>query len=378
MTDVAVDTATTLRVDIARVIDNWQFGVPLDYTALDALFVRLFQFQVGGIAPYAAFCRSRNVEPAAVTRWDQIPCAPADLWKLLPMATPSAVADPVALFETSGTTTGAPGRSYLADTDLYHQAARATFGQYVADPAACVGLTWLNLVVNPAQRPHSSLGHMVGDLCRNARAVHWLLDDDLRPDAMRFAHLCTEAATEAQPVLVTATSVALHAVLRALPAGWSVQLPPGSRLMDTGGPKGRDLELDRAAQHAELRARLGLPAHAIVGEFGMTELASQRYEPVWRNQDSTQRAFAGPPWLRTRIFRVAVGAAPVVACGPGEVGLVAHLDLANVDTCAFIQTGDLGSLDAEGNLTLNGRLAGAQLRGCGLDVMGGSLEVAQS
>ncbi len=365
------DTAHTLRRDVAQVIDRWSAGALVTAPEIDALFLRLFRFQVAHIAPYAALCASRGVDPGAVTHWQHIPFAPADLWKLLPIATAEATTKPAVTFETSGTTSGAPGRAYLADTDLYHRAARAAFGPFVASAAERATLRWLNLVPNPTVRPHSSLGHMVADLCGDAPCVAWLLDAEMRPDVAAFADHCGHAAANQVPVLVTATSVALQTVLTALPADWSVALPPGSRLMDTGGPKGRNLDVDRNAQRAELQRRLGLPAHAIVGEFGMTELASQRYEPVWRDAGAAGRTYCAPPWLRSRVCRVQVGAPPVVACEPGEVGLVAHLDLANVDTCAFIQTGDLGALDAQGNLTLHGRLPGAELRGCGLDVAGG-------
>ncbi|MBM4345184.1 MAG: hypothetical protein FJ100_17580 [Deltaproteobacteria bacterium] len=363
--------AEKLRQAVAGVIDDWQGGRHVASVDIDELLVRLFRFQVDHIAPYAALTRSRGIDPARVCDWRDIPCAPAELWKLVPMATPAAVARPAAVFETSGTTSGAPGRAYLADTGLYHRAARAVFARFAADQAERLALCWLNLVPNPAERPHSSLGHMVADLCRAATEVYWLLGGDGRPDVEGFATACTQAARTGKPVLVAATSVALHAVCAGLPPEWRVALPPGSRLMDTGGPKGRDSDVDRTAQHAVLTERLGLPAHALIGEFGMTELASQRYEPVWRLADPARRAYVGPPWLRTRVLRVVSGAVPTDDCAVGEIGVVAHLDLANVDTCAFLQTGDLGWLDRDGHLVLQGRLAGAELRGCGLAVAGG-------
>ena len=180
-------------------------------------------------------------------------------------------------------------------------------------------------------------------------------------------------------MLLFATSIALEMVLRDWPADRELRLPEGSRVMDTGGPKGRTLEVDRGSQHAALCSHLGIQRWQIVGELGMTELCSQRYETTARAQvigdETGSRSFAGPPWLRGVVLEPGT-LSPLAS---GEVGIIGHIDLANIDTCAFVLTADLGRMvvvpGAGQALELVGRVPGAQWRGCGLDVedlLGGS------
>ena len=89
----------------------------------------------------------------------------------------------------------------------------------------------------------------------------------------------------------------------------------------------------------------------------MTELSSQLYAR------GDEGRFRGPPWIRTRVLHPAT----LEACRPGEEGLVALFDLANVDSVASIVTSDLGRLHEDGSLELTGRARGAPLRGCSLD-----------
>jgi hypothetical protein len=179
------------------------------------------------------------------------------------------------------------------------------------------------------------------------------------------------ARVDGRPVLLLATSLALELWLESAPVGLRLPLPPGSRLMDTGGPKGRRLHLTRADQHARLCEILQLDADLLVGELGMTELATPRYETTARHRlkgdVAASRAHAAPPWLRSRILRPA----DRFPCEDGTLGMVAHLDLANLDTCAFLLTADLGRLvpvkGAGQALELAGRVPGSEWRGCGLD-----------
>ncbi len=103
---------------------------------------------------------------------------------------------------------------------------------------------------------------------------------------------------------------------------------------------------------ATLCKQFGLPATAIVAEYGMTELTSQAYGTP----------FTPNPALRFRIVDPSDGR----ALGTGEVGLVACFDLLNLDHVSAVLTSDLGAVDADGRLTLHGRLAGASPRGCSL------------
>lgn len=369
---IAVCTAVTradLHRHISEIIAQWSQGQAIDPARVDRLLLDLFAYQVDQIAGYAAFCQLRGIDPSQLRDWRQIPLIPVAAFQSIALSTPAAVQHPTATFQTSGTTTGHPGVVHLASTDLYDQAAQAAFAHWLM-PDRPRQLQVLALVPSPELRPHSALGHMVAQVGQRLGQVRWMMTERDALDVVGMTNACVDAQLNKDPVLICATTLALALLQEQWPTDLQIALPAGSRLMDTGGPKGRKLHVDRATQHAWLCRHLGLRPDHMVGEFGMTELSSQRYEPTLRaavlGGDGT-RTYAGPPWLRTRVLELPRQGPPLVDCATGVTGLVGHLDLANLDTCAFVQTADLGALDTRGHLTLHGRLPGSKLRGCGLD-----------
>ena len=146
--------------------------------------------------------------------------------------------------------------------------------------------------------------------------------------------------------------------------GWSVQLPPGSRVMETGGLKGRVREIGRPDLYKLISSRLGLPEVQIVAEYGMTELSSQLWtEAVPAGQVPGE--FIAPFWLR------AYAADPLSGrpLPEGQEGVLRFVDLANVWSVLAIETMDLGVVTGgpgPSRVQLRGRLAGAEARGCSL------------
>ena len=263
------------------------------------------------------------------------------------------------------------GESPIGTFFLVFMSLLAGFAHFMC-PEADLRVRCLSLVPTDAARPHSSLGHMTRLLMQHFGDGRggWFLGQTLDVAGLRCA--LHAAIAEAVPVLVLATSLAIQAWMDAWPAGETLVLPRGSRLMDTGGPKGRTQLTDRAAQHAWLARTLGLDPALLVGEFGMTELATPRYETTLRarlvGDTAPVRAYAGPPWLGTVVLDPATQQ-PVKT---GETGMLAHIDLANLDTPAFVLTADLGRAvplgDGREAIALLGRVPGAEWRGCGLDV----------
>jgi hypothetical protein len=268
-----------------------------------------------------------------------LPAVPVDLFKTLPVGT----VDPDeagATFRTSGTTGGGRGVHRLRSTALYDHGA-------VSWARACVGALpprSVNLLLDPARHPDSSLSHMVARLAPDAT---W----HLGPDGLDVAGF-GRALAAGGPAFVGATAFALAELLEehAPPP-----LPPGSILMVTGGFKGRTHRLDGATLLERARARLR-PDH-LATEYGMTELSSQ----LWGTPDTPYRP---PPWLRV-LAMDPVTAAP---CPPGTPGQLRLVDLANLDSAVAIETLDQGTVHPDGTLTLHGRLADAPARGCSLTV----------
>jgi hypothetical protein len=343
-----------------------------DGARFESLALRLFSFQFEHIADYRAFCEHRGANPATVQCVADIPLLPVTAFKTAPACTAEAAARPAYTFHTSGTSDGRPGIVHLRDTALYDASLQIAFARFaVPDDASGTDqplrFRCLSLVPSSAQRPHSSLGYMVRRLAQRWDDGHGSQHGE---DDGGFTQALDRAAHDGRPVLVFATSLGLARWLAGLAPAWSTRLPRGSRLMDTGGSKGRHSEIDRGRQHAELVQRLGLDPGLIFGEYGMTELASQRYEPSVRatlgGESGVERAYLGPPWLRTRVLRPSDHG----ECAPGETGMLAHLDLCNLDHCAFLLTADLGRTVPIGErvgIELCGRVPGSEWRGCGLE-----------
>ena len=333
----------------------------------------LLDWQLAHIPAFAAFARARASHPG------QAPLVPVTTLKSLDLAADYVPADSAVEFHTSGTTDGDPGRVRLLDSRAYDASVLAGFRHFVA-PENDLRLRCVSLVPTERVRPHSSLGHMTRLLFAHLDDGQggWFLDTQLDVTGLRNA--LNTAIVADTPVLVLATSLAIQAWQDAWPVAEKLALPVGSRLMDTGGTKGRTQMADRDAQHAWLAATFGFAPQMLVGEFGMTELATPRYETTLRahvvGDVEGVRAYAGPPWLRTIVLDPATQQ-PVPT---GETGMLAHIDLANLDTPAFLLTADLGRAVALKNgqqaIALLGRVPGAQWRGCGLDVESLLAEIA--
>jgi hypothetical protein len=146
-------------------------------------------------------------------------------------------------------------------------------------------------------------------------------------------------------------------------------LPTGSRIMETGGFKGRSRYVDRFELYRTTAERFGATLGSIVSEYGMTELSSQYYDDVFVRQaleEATEPRYkTPPPWLRPRVVGPNGKSLP-----HGTVGALVHIDLANRSSCIAIQTEDLGVEFAGSEygqrIVLMGRDADASLRGCSL------------
>ena len=167
-----------------------------------------------------------------------------------------------------------------------------------------------------------------------------------------------------RPVALLGTSFAFVHALDAL-GERRFQLPYGSRIMQTGGFKGRSRELSPEAMRAFLAERFGLDEAWIIAEYGMTELSSQLYESCLREAaldlPPTPRKLWAPPWVRASVLDPE-RQLPVLE---GEPGLVRIDDAANLDSVSAIQTADVGVLQ-HGGLLLQGRAQGAVARGCSI------------
>jgi hypothetical protein len=350
----------------AALLSRIEAGVrdPLSDDHFNRLALAVFGYQFAHNAPYRAYCRSRGVDAFSPIHWTQVPAVPTAAFKAVPLV----CGDPAVavVFRTSGTTAG-PGRRgehYLPDLTLYDASLRASFAAHLLTDAA--RLPFFSLIPPPEEFPDSSLSHMVGAVMAEFAAPgSGYFVGPAGIDVEGLIGALRRAEAEGRPVCVLGTSFALVHLLDALrERDARIRLPEGSRLMDTGGFKGRSREVTREQLYALSRQWLGIPPAWCVNEYGMTEMGSQFYDTEAGSPQGSElsaRRHRGPPWVRTR----AVDPETLELLPDGEVGILRHWDLANLGSVMTLQTEDLG-VCGEGGFRLLGRSAGAEPRGCSL------------
>lgn len=325
------------------------------------LALAVFGHQFRENAPYRAYCERRGVTPQGVGHWSEVPAVPTDAFKAAPLVCGGAEAATV-VFRTSGTTAGSArrGEHYVPDLTLYDAALRAGFAAHLLPEGGRMRM--LSLIPSPAEVPDSSLSHMIGEVVEEFGAEgsgYYLRDGALRREAMVPA--LREAEASGAPVCLLGTSFAFVHLLDALrDGGERIALPEGSRIMDTGGFKGRSREVSREELYGEFHERLGVPGEWCVNEYGMTEMGSQFYDGVAGR--SGPRLYHPPPWVRTQV----VDPETLRPLAVGGVGVLRHWDLVNLGSVMALQTADLGELHPEGGFRVLGRARGAEARGCSL------------
>lgn len=331
------------------------------------LAVMLFTLQYKYNAPYRRLCEARGIKPSDVNHWSQIPVVPTAAFKELDL-TCLHPEERTKVFHSSGTTKQRPSRHFhSADSLALYEASlwpwlKENCGLPIAD------CRLLSLTPPAEQVPHSSLVHMF-DFARRqvgagaetfvGRVVAdgaWVLDCD--------AALAPLNQAGPKPLLVLGTAFSfVHLLDELLARNIRVELPAGSRVLETGGYKGRSRSMPKAELHRLITERLGVPASHIVCEYGMSELSSQAYDRL-KSEGSglkSERVFRFPPWARARVISPETGREVT----DGETGLMQVFDLANTFSVLAIQTEDLAVRRGAG-FELMGRAHQAEARGCSL------------
>ena len=339
-------------------------AAPMAEEEFDRLARAVFAHQFACNRPYRLFCERRGVSPETVRHWAEIPAVPTDAFK----AAALVCGDPAqarAVFRTSGTTAGPQrrGTHYLPDLSLYDAALRAGFAAHLLPDGARPRM--VSLVPHPDELPDSSLSHMAGAVVADfgGGGSGWYVSPEGGIGHATLADALRRAQADGAPVCILGTAFVLVHWLDALrESGTRFRLPAGSRLMDTGGFKGRSREVTREELYGAVEERMGIPHAWCVNEYGMTEMSSQFYDGAAGSAPApAERLHAGPPWVRTQ----AADPETLRPLPHGEVGVLRHFDLANLDSVMGIQTADLG-VTAPGGFRVLGRAQGAEARGCSL------------
>ncbi|MBI2095807.1 MAG: hypothetical protein HYT89_06535 [Candidatus Omnitrophica bacterium] len=325
-----------------------------------ALAYAVFEYQFERNSHYRKFCLLEGKSPGRLKSWKDIPAMPAAGFKELVLAT-FPLRNAVRTFRTSGTT-GQNKGAHLFDTlKLYEAAILPSFKKYLLPDG--VNLSFYFLISPPAESRHSSLSHMMGVVSRHFAGGKGRYYAE--KEKILLGALLRDLRRERKKVFLLATAFSLKAFLDFLKAKKiGLRLPGGSRLMETGGFKGRMKEVSKTALYAECKERLGLAPECCVSEYGMTELSSQFYDTTLADAAAgiKRKPFkTGPAWTRTLVVDPVTGR----ETKNGARGVLRHFDLANRGSVLAVQTEDFGRRSGEG-FELLGRARGAELRGCSL------------
>lgn len=308
--------------------------------AFEALALEIFRYQAEFNPVYKRFLSLLGRQTWDIQSIDAIPTLPISFFKTFEIKTGNWEEETI--FTSSGTTGQVPSRHFVRDTAFYLQNALSGFQYFYSDPADWVILA---LLPNYLERTGSSLVAM----------TDFFIHRSLFPQSGFFLnnfsdlHQTLSNLPEKKNVLLLGVSYALLDFGEAYPMDLS-----GMMIMETGGMKGRRKELTRNELHRELG--LLFQSSVIHSEYGMTEMLSQAYA-------SGGELFTPAPTLRMFTTEINDPFSPTL---PGRSGVLNIVDLANIDTCSFIATEDIGRVGTDGRFSVLGRMDTSEIRGCNL------------
>lgn len=322
--------------------------------------LKLFKLQVDTIGPLASISRTRGFDPSTAADWRAIPALPTAMFKEFELTSlpPARRTD---VFLSSGTTEQTRSRHFHCQESmrLYETSLKTWFTQNVGE----LDLSFVSLTPSAEAAPNSSLAHMFECVGRSRGGTEFLghLDEEgnWELDLNRTIDLLNAID---RPVLLMGTAFSfVHLLDHMKSERLELRLPAGSRVMETGGYKGRSRVVPKSELYKKIRIRLGVAEDDIVCEYGMSELSSQAYD-TGRNHDGDElRLFRFPPWARALVISPETG----LEVANGEIGLLRIVDLANVYSVMAIQTEDLAVRHGD-EFELIGRMPQAEPKGCSL------------
>lgn len=322
-----------LHEEIFRVTDEKSF---------ERMALEIFRFQAAGCPVYREYLDLLGVEPGKIDSVFSIPFMPISFFRDHTVITGDGPA--AGVFLSSGTTGVLQSRHHVKDPAIYDRSLEETFRIFYGDPS---GYAVMGLLPSYMEREGSSLIYMVNRLMQlsgNEMGGFFLEDHDALFGAIE------KARSAGVRVLLIGVTFALLDLAERHPCDLSDLI-----IMETGGMKGRRREMIREEVHEIIMNALGVSS--VHSEYGMTELLSQAYS-------RGQGLFMTPPWMKVLIRDSHDPAAHT--SGAGASGGISVIDLANIWSCSFIATSDLGRMHPGGLFEVQGRFDEADIRGCNL------------
>lgn len=310
----------------------------------EKIALKVFRYQYEHNLVYKEFCNHLKTDIQKVKSLEQIPFLPIQFFK-----SHKVVSNKNCIQETF-TSSGASGIStsnhYVTDVSIYKESYRKGFAQFYGNIEDYIVLA---LLPSYLEREGSSLIYMIEDLIQMTK----------HPDSGFFLHNHDELIEKLVLLDNSGQNVILIGVTYALldlieKQSFRLQ---NTIIMETGGMKGRRKEMIREELHEQLSQGLGVTA--IHSEYGMTELLSQAYS-------LGNGIFECPSWMQIFIRDTEDA---LIYVSDGKTGGINVIDLANINSCSFIATQDLGKKNPNNSFEVLGRFDNSDIRGCNLMVV---------
>lgn len=307
--------------------------------------LKLFRFQAVNNPIYRKYLHYLQVNPESVVRIEDIPFLPIGFFKLHKIITPANTVVQT-YFESSGTTGQQRSRHYVVDMDFYKQVSQAIFEQFYGK---LTDYHVFALLPSYLEREHASLVAMADYFIKQSQSTY----SGFYLKNYKEMIEKVEQARSSRKIMLIGVSFALLELAEQYQPDFQ-----GVIVMETGGMKGRRKELTRNELHNILSEKLNIAN--IHSEYGMTELLSQAYA-------KQEGIFQTPPWMKILIRDIND---PFYIDNQLRSGGINIIDLANIYSCAFIETQDLGRGNrTRGTFEVLGRFDNSDIRGCNLMII---------
>ncbi len=305
------------------------------------LALKIFHFQYGNNSVYNQYVNLNNIRIKEIDHFKKIPFLPIELFKSHKVI--SRDSEPDKIFLSSGTSGAEVSKHYVVDLKLYEKSFFTCFKKFYGNPDQYMIVA---LLPSYLERTNSSLVYMVEkliSLSKNAGSGFYLDNYNDLVDMLKYS-------INQKVLLIGVTFALLEFAER-----YEIPVTNGI-IMETGGMKGRRKEIIREELHQVLCSKFH--TDKIHSEYGMTELLSQAYS-------HGNGLFKAPPWMKVLIRDTND---PKSLLGDNKSGGINIIDLANLYSCSFIATHDLGKTNPDGSFEVLGRFDNSDIRGCSLMV----------
>lgn len=324
-------------------VENRIFNIS-GHDDFNELALEIFHFQYKYNIVYKQFVDFLKISVSQINHYSKIPFLPVEFFK--DQKVTSGTFKEGTVFTSSGTSGMNASKHYVKNIELYESAFLRTFELFFGSPEKYIILA---LLPSYLERDGSSLVYMANkliELTKRTESGFYL------NELTELQSLLLTLKKQKQNVILLGVTYALLDLTEQFPIHF-----PELILMETGGMKGSRQELVRYELHSILKNTYGV--QQIYSEYGMTELLSQAYSKA-------NGIFESPPWMKILIRDIND---PLSLISEGKTGGINIIDLANIYSCSFIATQDLGKRNSDGSFEIMGRYDSSDVRGCNLMVV---------